>query len=33
MNGCCLLSWSMVYRRQEASRYLRQHWKKAPSAA
>ena len=28
MNGCCLLSWSMVYRRQEASRYLRQHWKK-----
>ncbi|ATM07975.1 MULTISPECIES: DMT family transporter [Raoultella] len=28
MNGCCLLSWSMIYRRQEASRYLRQHWKK-----
>ena len=28
MNGCCLLSWSMVARRQQASRYLRQHWKK-----
>ncbi|WP_434665323.1 EamA family transporter [Klebsiella sp. B345] len=27
MNGFCLLSWSMVARRREASRYLRQHWK------
>jgi hypothetical protein len=30
MNGFCLLSWAMVARRREASRYLRQHWKKAP---
>ena len=28
MNGFCLLSWSMVARRREASRYLRQHWHK-----
>ena len=28
MNGCCLLCWAMVARRREASRYLRQHWKK-----
>ena len=27
INGFCLLSGSMVVRRQEASRYLRQHWK------
>lgn len=28
MNGFCLLCWAMVARRREASRYLRQHWKK-----
>ncbi|HHG8771015.1 TPA: EamA family transporter [Raoultella planticola] len=28
MNGFCLLSWAMVARRQQASRYLRQHWPK-----
>ncbi|MGE0972667.1 EamA family transporter [Klebsiella sp. WOUb02] len=28
MNGCCLLVWSMVTRRREVSRYLRQHWHK-----
>ncbi|VEC47778.1 Integral membrane protein [Klebsiella aerogenes] len=28
MNGFCLLCWSMVARRREASRYLRQNWKK-----
>ncbi|MFK3705773.1 EamA family transporter [Klebsiella sp. NPDC088457] len=28
MNGFCLLSWAMVVRRQQASRYLRQHWQK-----
>ncbi len=32
MNGFCLLCWAMVARRREASRYLRQHWKKASSA-
>lgn len=28
MNGFCLLSWAMIARRPQASRYLRQHWKK-----
>lgn len=28
MNGFCLLSWAMIARRQQASRYLRQNWKK-----
>ena len=28
MNGFCLLGWAMIARRPQASRYLRQHWKK-----
>ncbi len=28
MNGFCLLSWAMMTRRAEASRYLRLHWRK-----
>ena len=28
LNGSCLLCWAMVTRRQPASRYLRQHWKR-----
>lgn len=28
MNGACLLSWAMLARRHEATRYLVRHWKK-----
>lgn len=28
LNGSCLLGWAMIARRQEAARYLVQHWKK-----
>ncbi|MCW9587854.1 DMT family transporter [Klebsiella pasteurii] len=28
INGFCLLGWAMIARRPQASRYLRQHWKK-----
>ncbi len=29
LNGACLLTWAMIARRREASRYLAQQWKKA----
>lgn len=28
LNGACLLTWAMIARRREASRYLAQQWKK-----
>jgi drug/metabolite transporter (DMT)-like permease len=28
LNGSCLLTWAMIARRREASRYLAQQWKK-----